>query len=161
MTEKQAVLRIASYCSKAERCEYDVRRKLVAWEIEKEIADRIVSYLKKENFLSEDRFCQSFIKDKLRFNKWGKNKIIFELRKKHVSESLINTSFEILSIDDEFEEPLIKLLQTKIKSVKAANDYEKRMKLIRFAVGRGFSIELAQKCLNKLMSNRDDEEYFS
>jgi len=160
MTEKQAMTRIASYCSKAERSEYDVRKKLTAWEIEPEVSNRIVVWLQKENFLNEERFIQSFIKDKLRFNKWGKNKIVFELRRKQIPDSLINTVFEALSIDDEFEEPLMQLLRNKIKTVKSNTEYERRMKLLRFAAGRGFSVDLAQKCLNKLLNSTEDDDNF-
>ncbi len=158
MTEKQAVARIALYCSKAERSEYDVRKKLTAWEIDKEIADRIVLFLRKENFLDEERFCRSFIKDKIRFNKWGKNKIVFELRKKQVSEKQIQKCFEGLDEEYDFEAPLIKLLSSKITTVKAKNDYEKRAKLYRFAMGRGFAPEAIQKCLSQLLGNNYSDE---
>jgi len=152
--------RIASYCSKAERSEYDVKKKMLAWELDNNTIGKIISYLKKENFLNEERFCQSFIKDKLRFNKWGKNKIAFELKKKHIPDHLIQSLFDVLSIDSESEEPLMKILQTKIKSVKANNDYEKKMKLMRFAVGRGFSPEMVSKCLDKLLKYQDPDEHF-
>ena len=159
MNEKQATVRIASYCSKAERCEYDVRKKLIAWELDSDTIGRIISYLKKENFLNEERFCQSFIRDKVRFNKWGKNKIIFELKKKHISESFVDVSFRALAIDDEFEEPLMKILESKMRSVKASNDYEKRMKLMRFAAGRGYPADLVRKCLDQLIKGAEDDEF--
>ncbi|NDW17729.1 RecX family transcriptional regulator [Dysgonomonas sp. 216] len=160
MNENQAIAKIAAYCAKAERCRYDVCKKLTTWELSPEVAERIIKYLEKENFLNEERFCQSFIKDKLRFNKWGKNKIVFELRKKQISETLIHASFEELDIEDEFEAPLMALLEKKVRTVKAANEYELRMKLARFAAGRGFGYELVQKCLHKLLKPTDDGSFF-
>jgi regulatory protein len=159
MTEKQAVARIASYCSKAERCEQDVKKKLQAWELPDEAAARILAYLRSESFLNEERYARSFVQDKMRFNKWGKNKIVFELRKKYIPESVIHAAFDELTGNDEFEQSLMNILQTKSKSVKAAGEYEKRAKLFRFAIGRGFQPEMINRCLGKLIKERFDDEY--
>ncbi|MFT3995052.1 MAG: regulatory protein RecX [Dysgonomonas sp.] len=150
LTEPQALNKAAAYCSKAERCEFDVRKKLIAWELSEESIFHILKRLKDERFLSNERFCRSFINDKVQFNKWGRTKIVYELRKRNIAETDYLPHLEQLP-DDEFEKQLIRILQTKIKSVKAKNDYEKKTKLIRFALGRGFPMDLAIKCVNKLM----------
>lgn len=157
MTEKQAIGRIAAYCSKAERCKSDVYKKLYAWELDKETADRIVTLLEKERFINEERFCCSFIKDKLRFNKWGRNKIVFELKKKSIPESLIIASFHAMQDECDFEQSLLRLLTTKEPTIKAKTDFEKRMKLYRFAMGRGYASEQINKCLTKILGNNTDE----
>ncbi|MFV0419032.1 MAG: regulatory protein RecX [Dysgonomonas sp.] len=159
LTEPQALNRAAAYCSKAERCEWDVRKKLLAWELEDDAIKRILDRLKKERYLDDVRFSRSFINDKLKFNKWGKAKIIFELKKRQISESIYHPILDEFS-GDEFEEQLMHILSIKIKSVKAKNGYEKKTKLIRFALGRGFSMDLAIRCVNKLLGG-DYEEYIS
>lgn len=159
MTEQQAIGRIASYCSKAERAKSDVYKKLDAWQLDSDAIGRIISLLEKENFLNEERFCQSFIKDKLRFNKWGKAKIVFELKKKQVSDNLINKAFDCLDEECNFETSLLKLLQTKMPQVKAKSEYEKRIKLFRFASGKGYSSDLIKKCLNKITGDFDDADF--
>lgn len=151
MTEKQALSYAAAYCSKAERCEYDIRKKLSSFEIDSEITNKIIQRLKKEGFLNESRFCESFIKDKARFNKWGKNKITFELRKKQISEETIQSCFESLGLDQEFTDTLSKLLSVKSSSIKAKDKYERRIKLSRFALSKGYSYDEIQNCLNKLL----------
>lgn len=158
LTEPRALYRIASYCSKAERCEFDIRRKLTTWELENEEVERIVKRLKDEKFLSDERFCNSFVNDKLRFNKWGKQKIIFELKKRKISESIYLPILNNIE-DDSFNEQLEGILQTKLKSVKAKDNYEKRNKLIRFALGRGFSMDATIRSVNKLLGNNYDEDY--
>lgn len=156
LSEEKALSKIAAYCSKAERSEFDVRRKLTGWQVEDTEINRILGRLKKENFLNEERYCRSFIKDKMRFNKWGRVKITFELKKKHIPESTINSCFEGFG-NEEFESPLLNILTTKAKNIKAQNEYEKQAKLIRFALGRGYSLEQIKKCLKKLDYN--DEDY--
>lgn len=157
-SETQALPKIAAYCSKAERAESDVRKKLLGWELDEESRERIIARLKKENFLNEERYCRSFIKDKIQFNKWGKVKIVFELKKKRISGSIINSCFEEIENSD-FEAPLMKILINKSKSVKAANDYEKWTKLVRFGMGRGYSLDQIKKCLSKILDT-NGEDYF-
>lgn len=157
-SEAQALPKIAAYCSKAERAVSDVRKKLLKWELDTESINRVIIRLKNENFLNEERYCRSFIKEKIQFSRWGKVKIIFELKKKHIPESIIDSCFEEIEVSD-FEAPLMKILLNKAKTVKAANDYERWTKLARFAMGRGYSFNQIKKCLYKILDT-DGEDYF-
>ena len=157
LSEPRALNRIASHCSKAERCEYDVRKKLMGWELESDAIERIIKRLKEEKYLSNERFTRSFINDKMKFNKWGQTKIVYELKKRYISESIYKPILEELS-GDEFEEQLIHILSVKARTVKGKNDYDRKTKLIRFALGRGFSMNMAIKCINKIEGG-DYEEY--
>ncbi|MDR0864368.1 MAG: RecX family transcriptional regulator [Candidatus Symbiothrix sp.] len=159
LSEPQALNRVAAYCSRAERSESSVRKKLLAWELTEDAVRRIIARLKEEKYLDNTRFARGFIHDKLQFNKWGKAKIIFELKKLNVPETIYNPIFDDLA-GDEFEKQLAHILSLKEKSVKAKNDYDKKTKLIRFALGRGFSMDLSIKCVNKLLGG-DYEEHFS
>ena len=156
-SESQALAKVAAYCSKAERSVFDVKRKLQNWELDNSVIQNIIKRLQQEKFIDEERFCKAFIKDKLKFNKWGKTKIIFELKKKLISNDIIDLSFSEFDLN-EFDEQLANLLKNKEKSVKAKNKYEKQTKLIRFALGRGFSFEQTQKILGTIL-NETDEDY--
>lgn len=157
LTEPKALARVAAYCSKAERCEYDVQKKLLSWELSEQEQARIISYLKREKFLNEDRFCRSFVRDKVHFNKWGKMKIVFELRKKKIPQNIIDSSLSDIE-DSDLDESLTNILITKNKSIKAKTDYERRTKLIRFALGRGFSMSQIIKVLNQIFG-KSEEDY--
>lgn len=159
-SETQALPKIAAYCSKAERAEFDVRKKLLGWELETDSCERIITRLKKENFLNEERYCRSFIKDKIQFNKWGKIKIAFELKKKRVPEFIIDSCFEDIENSD-FELPLLKILTNKAKSVKGSNDYERWTKLVRFGLGRGYSFDQIKKCLSKIVDTHGEDNFES
>lgn len=159
ITEDKALYKIAAYCSKAERSEYDVKRKLQNWELEDDSVSRIILRLTKENFLNEDRYCRAYVKDKITFSRWGKAKIVFELKKKYISEAIIQSAFDELE-NHVFDEPLMKVLSTKIKSIKGKDEYEKQTKLIRFALGRGYTFEQIKRCLSKLTNTDDNDEYF-
>lgn len=156
LSEPIALNRIAAYCSKAERCEWDVLRKLKAWELDGDEVARIVKRLKDERFLSDERFCRSFINDKMRFNKWGKTKIVFELRKRNISSVVYQAILDDFE-DESFDEQLESILRIKLKTVKGKDDYDRRNKLIRFALGRGFSMDAVLRIVSKLLKTDYDD----
>lgn len=159
LTEQNALYRVAAYCSKAERCEYDVRKKLVAWELSEEEQSRIIKRLKDEKYLDNSRYCRSYINDKVKYNKWGEKKIIFEFRKKMIAEKDYLPHLEDITKDD-FEEQLIHILKVKNRTTKAKDDYDCKTKLMRFALGRGFQMDLVIKCVDNLLMGKYDEEDF-
>jgi len=146
MNYKQVLRRLASYCSRAERCIWDIRKKMNAWEIPYEQQDFIVQYLQKEKYLDEARYCKAFVNDKLLYNRWGIYKIRFELKKKKIPATLIQQVLDSLNPEENIER-LRLLIEQKKKTVTGKNDWEIRQKLLRFASSRGFSQEEAEKVL--------------
>lgn len=158
LNEQEMLHRMAAYCSSAERCEQDVRQKLVKAELEPEAVSRIINRLRQEKFIDEARFARAFVSDKFRFNHWGKYKIRCELLRKEISEEEIELALSSLEME-EYDQVLMDLLKTKMKSVKAKDERERYYKLLRFAVGRGFQPAEAGACLNRLLKGGDHEEF--
>ena len=50
--------------------------------------------------------------------------------------------------DDEYLNVLRPLLKQKRKIIKAKNDYELNQKLVRFAIGRGFTFDIIRQCID-------------
>lgn len=140
LSESEALHKSAAYCSVADRCVDDVKKKLTCWEIALPVQNRIIQRLIQEHFLDEERFCKSFVHDKTKFNKWGINKIKFELRKRNIPDNLIQSVLDAVN-PEENRERLLQLLIVKKKSVKGKNDFEVQQKLMRFAAGRGFTVD--------------------
>jgi len=135
---EQALHRLASYCSRAERCIFDVRRKMDEWEIPIEQQNKIIQKLQKEKFLDEERYCKAFVNDKTKYSRWGIYKIKFELKRKQIPEELIREALKNIDTEENREQ-LRLLIEQKMKSVKGKNEWEIRQKLMRFAASRGFS----------------------
>ncbi|MDR3338927.1 MAG: recombination regulator RecX [Candidatus Symbiothrix sp.] len=152
ITSEQAFIRLSNYCSRTERCIFDIRRKLMAWEIPGNEQNQIIKKLQQEKFLNESRYCRAFVNDKSKYNRWGAYKIKVELMKKQISEDLIREALENLQPEETLEQ-LCRLLEQKKKSVKGKNDFEIKQKLMRFAAGRGFSQEDVEKALFILGKN--------
>jgi len=144
---EQALHRLTAYCSRGERCVYDVRKKMSRWGISEEEQQKAVQYLQRENFLDEKRFCRAFVHDKSQYNRWGPYKIRYELKKKQISDHLIREAMSETDTDTRREQ-LRGLLTHKRKTVKGANEYEINQKLMRFAAGRGFSFEDIEAALS-------------
>ena len=148
-TENQALYKAEAYCSVAERCESEVRAKLEQWGAPQACWDKIISRLTVDNYISSSRYVGTFVREKCRFNKWGKKKIIQALKMKQLPDTFIDEAMDAID-REEYISNLSFLLQRKMKEVKARNDYERNGKLIRFALGRGFEMNDILVCLKRI-----------
>lgn len=154
MTEQEAYLRLAALCAQAEHCEYEMQEKMRRWEIADDAQTRVMQRLITERYVDDERFARAFANDKVKYNKWGRRKVEQALWLKHIAEDIRQRVLD--SIDDEEYIAILRpLLQQKRRSVKARNDYELRQKLIKFAIGRGFTMDIIKQCI----SIDDEEEY--
>ena len=127
-------------------------------DVSTEAKERIIRRLVEEKFIDEIRFCRSFVNDKLRFNKWGRIKIDFELRNRGIDASIREDALN--QIDEQYYyDILFSILKDKKKSVKAKGNREEFLKLLRFAAGRGFETNLASRCLKQLVRGGEDEDF--
>jgi regulatory protein len=150
----KALLKIAldkamSQCSRREFCCDDIRSKLSLWGVDHNDAEKIIGILIKENFINESRYATAFVRDKFKYNKWGKIKIESHLRVKKLPPDIISSALN--SIDNE---QYIKLLRGIIeghrRTIKAKNQYDLKAKLLRFGLSRGFESSLVYDILNEL-----------
>ena len=127
----------ALLCSKSEKCTSEIQEKLKLWGLSTEETEPVIEQLIAEKYLDDERFARAYVKDKFRFNHWGKQKIAHMLHAKHIRQEILDLAFEEIE-EDGYADELRKLLTDKEKSTKAKDKYDKRNKLMRFALGRGF-----------------------
>jgi len=148
-TLEELLHKAASYCSISEHCVLEVEDKLTAWGVSDEDKKKIIDRLKSEDFINEKRYCTYFVKDKFRFNKWGKIKISYSLKAKGLDKEVVQNA--MLTIDDgEYEELLASLLKAKLVSLKYEFEYEKQGKLFRFAQSRGFENNVIERVIRNI-----------
>ena len=121
--------------------------KMRRWEIDEDAQTRIMEYLVKEKYIDDERYARFFAKDKIRYNKWGRRKVEQAMWQKHIDTDIQQRVLDEID-DDEYLLILRPLLKSKRRTVKAANNYEMNMKLIRFAMGRGFTMDIIRQCLD-------------
>lgn len=146
-TEQEAYLSLAALCAQAEHCQWEMLEKMRRWELSDEAQARVMERLMKERYVDDERYARAFVKDKVRYNKWGRRKVEQALWQKHIGDSVRQQVLDEVD-DDEYISILRPLLQQKRRSTKAASDYELNQKLIRFAVSRGFTMDIIKRCIN-------------
>ena len=145
-TEQEAYLQLAALCAQAEHCQQEMRDKMKRWGMAPDVQERVIARLVKERYIDDERYARAFVKDKVRYNKWGRRKIEQALWQKHINEDIRQRVLDEVS-DDEYLTVLRPLLKQKRKSTKAQNDYELNRKLMRFALGRGFTFDIIRQCI--------------
>ena len=147
ITEQEAYLQLAALCAQAEHCQQEMRDKLKRWGIDESKQNRIIQRLINERYIDDERYARAFVKDKVRYNKWGRRKVQQGLWMKRIDEDIQQRVLDEVD-DKEYLEVLRPLLKQKRKSTKAESDYELNQKLMRFALGRGFTFDIIRQCLD-------------
>lgn len=146
---KIALRKAMAQCSRQEVCCEDIRNKLLSWGIENNDAGKIIDILQKENFINETRYTAAFVRDKFKYNKWGKVKIAAHLKIKKIASDLIEAGLD--SIDhDQYINLLRGLIESHKKTVRAKNQYDLKAKLLRYGMSKGFESSLLYDVLNDL-----------
>ena len=146
-TEQEAYLQLAAMCAQAEHCEQEMRDKMKRWGIEPDAQDRVVARLVKERYVDNERYVRAFVKDKIRYNKWGRRKVMQALWMKRIDDDIQRSVLDEID-DKEYIDVLVPLLKQKRKTIKAKSDYELNQKLVRFALSRGFDFSIIRQCMD-------------
>lgn len=153
---EEAKSKAAHLCSQSEKAPQEILEKLVKWEIPYSEAEKIIVWLKEENFLSEERYAHAFVHDKFAYEHWGRVKIAFQLRGKGISDSLIENTLDDVISEEEYLSTLVDLLKSKMRGMSLPLVVNDRARLYRFAAQRGFESRFVSKAL-KLVGDDSDE----
>ena len=152
MEESRSLGRLQKLCSKAEYCRADVYRKaLKDLEGDAAAAGRVVSSLVEDRYVDDARYAAAFAREKARLQGWGPVKIRFQLRGKGISEADITAALEEVDAA-EAEGRLDRLLAAKAKTL--ASDPQFRLKLIKFALSRGYEYPEVEAALKRLETEK-------
>jgi regulatory protein len=153
MTENKlyhtALSKAMALCAGREMCINDIQQKLNSWGIGNNDTGKIINQLIKEKFIDEKRYAFAFVKDKFRYNKWGKVKIASSLRIKKIPDEIITISLDTID-NEEYLEIIKTIIANHRRSVKSKNNYDLKGKLLRFGLSKGFESHLLYDLLNDL-----------
>lgn len=152
ISPEDAMVRLEEACVRAERCEFELLTKLRTWKISSTDANEIIKSLRKRRFVDNARYAPVFVRDKYRIQRWGRRKIESALRLKRIDSNIIDEAMD--QIDQEIYISNLKaLLKAKSASLDLS-DYDSRQKLLRFAVSRGYEMDLAVKLIKALAASK-------
>ena len=94
--------KIEYYCAYQERCHDEVISKLKSYQLSVDEIDEYLVHLIENNYLNEERFACSFVRGKHNIKKWGKIRLINELKFKNISKYNIDIALKELSSESYF-----------------------------------------------------------
>jgi regulatory protein len=144
-----ALNKAMALCSKQEQCCQDILNKLKTWSINTVDSEKIIEILLKENFINETRYAAAFVKDKFKYNKWGKVKIASHLKSKKIPQEIISSSMHIID-NDLYTKSLRQLIENHRRTIKFKSNYDLKAKLLRYGLSKGFESDLLYDILNDL-----------
>jgi len=149
MDYKTALHRAAALCSGQEQCSSHIRTKLNNWMVSEEDTYKIIELLKKEKFLDDARYAKFYVRDKYRFNGWGKIKLTVMLRQKEIPTALIEEALNQID-PEQYKQTCERLISEKAATLKESNQFKRKGKLFRYAAQRGFESDLIHQILSYL-----------
>lgn len=145
---RTALNKAMSICARREYCESDIAIKLESWGLNSHDVKSVISKLIQENFISDKRYTEAFVKDKYRYNKWGKAKIAACLRTKKIAPELIDSA--LASLDEgQYRKMIRDTLNSHKKFIKAKNQFDLKGKLLRYGLSKGFESHILYEILNE------------
>lgn len=149
-TLEEGLAKLQRYCAYQDRCHKEVEEKLREMGFWGDDIGQILAELIEEKFLDEERFARSFVRGKHRFKKWGRIKIEQELKKKDITGYCLKMGFKEIE-EAEYRETLTELLIKKNKFLAAENDYERKAKLAKYAMTKGYESNLIWEIVQELI----------
>ena len=147
--ESSVKKKIEHYCAYQERCHLEVTNKLNKLGVFGDELDEYICYLIDENFLSETRFCEAYVRGKFNNNNWGKVKLSRELKLRNISDWNISNALNQIKSED-YNKKLKKLCK-KLVEISDKPEFELRNKVIKNLSYKGWEIDLIIKTLNQLI----------
>ena len=147
ITEQEALQKLSALCARAEHSSGEMLEKMRRWQLPEDVRERVLDRLIDEKFVDDERFARLFVREKIRFDRWGRRKIEQALYQKGVASDISRRVLD--EVDDEaYVAELKKLIAAKRRSVQAESDYEMRAKLTKYALGRGFGYNVIRQCID-------------
>ena len=149
-TVDEATKVLEHFCAYQERCHKEVEQKLYDLKMIPEAKEKIILHLLQHNFLNEERFARAFVRGKFSIKRWGRIKIVNQLRFKNISPYNIKAGLNEIN-EDAYIATLQKIAEKKLPLIKESNTYKKKNKLAAFLISKGYESGLTYKIVNELI----------
>lgn len=138
------------YCAYQDRCHQEVEKKLKEFRLIPEARELVLLHLMQHNFLNEERFSKSFARGKFRIKKWGRKRIVQELKFRNISSYNIKSALKEIE-EEEYQSTIKELAITKSEMLHEKSSYIKRQKLYQYLYRKGFESDLIQEVLKDVI----------
>jgi regulatory protein len=136
------------YCAYQERSHKEVKQKLMGMGLTMEEADDILIHLIQHKFLNEERYAHAFAGGKFRTKKWGRKKIVYQMKAKGINDKLIAEALTEIKAQD-YTQTIQELILKKDKALKETDIYKKSAAITRYLITKGYEMELTVEMIKK------------
>ncbi|MCM4171279.1 RecX family transcriptional regulator [Arenibacter sp. TNZ] len=149
----EATKKLEGYCAYQDRCHKEVISKLRSMNMIPAAIDVIVGHLIKDNYLNEERFARSFARGKFKIKKWGKNRILNELKYREISKYNIRFAMEEIE-PTEYLESFNALAKKRLAEIREKDLQKRRKKLADYLLYRGWESAMVYEKVYELVPNK-------
>lgn len=153
-TAQQALQSLMRLCSRCEKSTGDALRLMRTWGVPEAEQRGVLNKLIADRYIDNRRYAEAYTREKSQLAGWGERKIAMQLRLKGVERETISAVLAELMANDSMAERLHEKLTKKLRTVKAANDYELRGKLLRYALGLGYDYDMAAEAVERVAKQK-------
>ncbi len=139
--DSKVLNQLARYCAYQERCVSEIKQKMKSLLLDESDHADYLSWLSENNYLNEARFVELYVRSKFNQKHWGRNKIMFELKKRGIPESMLSNAWNGIEHADYLDQ-LAHILQKKKAELKAGTKQQKYQKCYAFALSKGYESNL-------------------
>lgn len=140
-TVEEATKRLMNFCAYRDRSHKEVEDKLREMKMIPAAQEQIIIKLIQDNFLNEERFAQSYARGKFRIKKWGKKRIVQELKFRKISKRNIETALKEIDEKD-YIKTFYELAEKKVGTLKEEDLFRKKKKLADYLFSKGYESNL-------------------
>lgn len=141
--------RLAWLCSRREYCSSGIMDLLRRKGVEGKEAAAVLERLLAERYVDDARYARAFARDKAHLAGWGSRKIAYALASKGIPAETVKEALSEVE-DGESTRRMEEVIRGKWRSVKAATPQERRVKVLRFALSRGYDYAAVMKVVSSL-----------
>ena len=153
-TAQQALQSLMRLCSRSAKSTGDALRLMRTWGVPVAEQRGVLNKLIADRYIDNRRYAEAYTREKSQLAGWGERKIAMQLRLKGVERETISAVIAELMADDSMAERLHEKLTKKLRTIKAANDYELRGKLLRYALGLGYDYDMAVEAVERVAKQK-------
>jgi regulatory protein len=137
------------YCAYQDRCHQEVYQKMFSFSLNTYEKEELMVYLIENNFLNEERFAQSFTRGKHNYKKWGKVRIVNEMKFRNISSTIIKIALNEIN-DSLYLETFEELANKHWESISESNFMKKRKKFCDYFMRKGWENDLIYEKMKEL-----------
>lgn len=148
--DSKVLSKMQRLCARREYCASDIRGKILkSMDGDEEGAAEVLDALMRDGFVDDRRYASAFARDKSSLAGWGTAKISFALARKGIGKAVIQEA--VGKIEPERAGSKMRaVIESKWRSL--AGDENAKLKLLRYALGRGYSYDEVRQVVDEISS---------